>query len=277
MVHNSQSIHSCTIAALSVIPHFTNHAFDLSFVPRLHFVFVFITVQFIDFRQALQSVKINVRPDPGLQSNLSQPLLSGVELSTLFSSSLFIVENIGATTGACRTPLGTSSFDSEPWMSALAWFKQYVLILIPISFRSHYIVLFVRRVRLLTLTKSTCITSIFLYTWLVSPSNKDTELIWSDMFLINPCWYVLLPYHLCAYKLINNWLSLSWLHWWIYTSQDPLLCSFWACKHVSGINVLKQVTQGVSHHCLKLQTVKSWTLIRRGIQFLTHGTMTHMV
>lgn len=47
------------------------------------------------------------------------------------------------------------------------------------------------------------------------------------MFLINPFQYVLLPsYHLCAYTLINNWLSLSWLRWYFYTSQDPLLCSF---------------------------------------------------
>ena len=74
MVHNSQLIHACTIAALSVTPHFTNQACDLSFAPRLHFVLVFITVQLIDFRQALQSVKINVSPDPALQVNLSQAL-----------------------------------------------------------------------------------------------------------------------------------------------------------------------------------------------------------
>lgn len=119
MVCNSQPIHSCTIAALSVSPHSTNCAFDLSFVPRLYFVLVFITVQLIDLRQALQSVKINASPDPVLQINLSQPVLSGVELSTLFSSSQFMVEIIWATTDACRTPLGTSSFDSEPQMCAL--------------------------------------------------------------------------------------------------------------------------------------------------------------
>lgn len=122
-------------------------------------------------------MKTNASPDLVLQINLSQPVLSGVELSTLFSSSLFIVENVGATTDACKTPLGTSNFDSEQQTRALVWFKHYVLALTLISFRSHHTVWFIRRVRLLILTKLRYITSISLYTWLVSPSNKDTELI----------------------------------------------------------------------------------------------------
>lgn len=216
MAHYSQSNHPGSIAALSVIPHFTTHAFGLSFVLKPHFIFVFITLGLIDFRQALQSVKINSSPDPVLQINLSRPVPASAPRSCIMCSLFqqFTVENTGATTDACRTPLGTSSFDSEPRLSAPIWFKQDVLILIPISFRSHYTILFIRRASLLVLTKSTHITSTPLHTWLVSPSNKDTELIWSDMFLINPFWYVLLPsYRLCAYKLINNWLSLSWLCW----------------------------------------------------------------
>lgn len=66
VVRNSQLIHSCSAAALSVISHFTHHAFELSFVLEVHFILVFITVRLIDFRQALQSVKINLSPDPVL-------------------------------------------------------------------------------------------------------------------------------------------------------------------------------------------------------------------
>lgn len=86
-----------------------------------------ITVQFIDFRQALQSVKINVSPNPVLQINLSQPVLSGVELSSLIPHSLFILGNIGSATDTCRTVLGTSSFDSELWVSTFVWFEHYIL------------------------------------------------------------------------------------------------------------------------------------------------------